>query len=105
MEVGGLSSSPGRREQVNRADKEKGAGGSLGMDKDVRSRTYSLLNPPPLRAVPAASGGIDKEPDMADRRAGRIPHVPEQGGGKQPRDRNKDGRWRKKRSDAKPKKR
>jgi hypothetical protein len=37
---------------------------------------------------------------MADRRAGRIPHVPEQGGGKQPRDRNKDGTWRKKRSDA-----
>lgn len=40
---------------------------------------------------------------MADRRAGRIPHVPETGGGTQPRDRNKDGRWRKKRSDAKPK--
>jgi hypothetical protein len=28
---------------------------------------------------------------MADRRAGRIPHVPEKGGGKQPRDRNNDG--------------
>lgn len=42
---------------------------------------------------------------MADRRAGRIPHVPEEGGGKQPRDRNKDGTWRKKRSDAgKPRK-
>lgn len=37
---------------------------------------------------------------MADRRAGRVPHVPESGGGKQPRDRNKDGTWRKKRSDA-----
>jgi hypothetical protein len=37
----------------------------------------------------------------ADRRAGKgIPHV-----GKQPRDRNKDGSWRKKRSDAgKPRK-
>jgi hypothetical protein len=32
----------------------------------------------------------------ADRRAGKgIPHV-----GRQPRDRNKDGSWRKKRSDA-----
>lgn len=41
---------------------------------------------------------------VADRRAGRVPHVREQGGGKQPRDRNKDGSWRKKRSDAKPKK-
>ena len=42
---------------------------------------------------------------MADRRAGRVPHVPEQGGGKQPRSRNKDGSWRKKRSDAqKPRK-
>jgi hypothetical protein len=40
---------------------------------------------------------------MADRRAGRIPHVRETGGGKQPRDRNKDGTWRRKRSDAKPK--
>lgn len=41
---------------------------------------------------------------MADRRAGQIPHVPEQGGGRQPCDRNKDGSWRKKLSDAKPKK-
>lgn len=31
----------------------------------------------------------------ADRRAGRIPHV-----GKEPRSRNKDGSWRKKRGDA-----
>ena len=37
---------------------------------------------------------------MADRRAGKVPHVPETGGGKQPRSRNKDGSWRKKRSDA-----
>ena len=36
---------------------------------------------------------------MADRRAGKgIPHVPSKGGA-QPRARNKDGRWRKKRSD------
>ena len=41
---------------------------------------------------------------MADRRAGKVPHVPENDGGKQPRSRNKDGRWREKRSDAKPKK-
>lgn len=42
---------------------------------------------------------------MADRRAGgRIPHVPSPGGGKQPRARNQDGTWRKKRSDANPKK-
>jgi len=39
---------------------------------------------------------------MADRRAGRIPHVPEKGGGTQPRSRNKDGSWRGKHSDAKP---
>ena len=37
---------------------------------------------------------------MADRRAGRGPYVPDEGGGKQPRSRNKDGTWRKKRSDA-----
>ena len=35
----------------------------------------------------------------ADRRAGKIPHV-----GKQPRARNLDGAWRKKRSDAGKKK-
>jgi len=39
---------------------------------------------------------------MADRRAGKIPHVPDEGGGTQPRSRNQDGTWRKKRSDAKP---
>jgi hypothetical protein len=32
---------------------------------------------------------------VADRRAGKIPHV-----GKQPRARNKDGSWRRKRFDA-----
>jgi hypothetical protein len=39
---------------------------------------------------------------MPDRRAGRIPHVPERekGGGKQPRSRTQAGRWRGKRSDA-----
>jgi hypothetical protein len=37
---------------------------------------------------------------VADRRTGRVPHVPEQGGGKQPRSRTKSGRWREKRSDA-----
>jgi uncharacterized protein YegP (UPF0339 family) len=31
---------------------------------------------------------------MADRRAGRVPHVPSPGGGKEPRARNQDGRWR-----------
>lgn len=41
---------------------------------------------------------------MADRRAGKVPHVRDEGGGKQPRSRNKDGSWREKRSDAKPKK-
>ncbi len=38
---------------------------------------------------------------MADRRAGKGPYVRDEGGGKQPRSRNKDGRWRVKRSDAK----
>jgi hypothetical protein len=45
--------------------------------------------------------------NVADRRAGKVPHVPMPGGGMAPRDRNKDGTWRKKRSDAgkaKPKK-
>lgn len=32
--------------------------------------------------------------------AGKVPQVPAPGGGKQDRDRNKDGRWRDKRSDA-----
>jgi hypothetical protein len=38
---------------------------------------------------------------MGDRRMGKGPHVRDENGGKQPRDRNKDGTWRKKRSDAK----
>lgn len=37
---------------------------------------------------------------MADRRVGRVPHVPETGGGRQPRSRTKAGNWRRKRSDA-----
>ena len=38
---------------------------------------------------------------MADRRAGKVPHVPETGGGKQPRSRNKENySWRRKRSDS-----
>jgi hypothetical protein len=37
---------------------------------------------------------------MADRRAGKGPYVPDEGGGQQPRSRNQDGSWRKKRSDA-----
>jgi hypothetical protein len=41
---------------------------------------------------------------MADRRAGKVPHVKTKGGGTAPRARNKDGAWRKKRSDAKKKK-
>jgi hypothetical protein len=40
---------------------------------------------------------------MADRRAGKGPYVRDEGGGKQPRSRTKSGRWREKRSDAKPK--
>lgn len=37
---------------------------------------------------------------ITDRRAGKIPHVPSPGGGKQPRARTASGRWRAKRSDA-----
>jgi hypothetical protein len=37
---------------------------------------------------------------MADRRAGRVPHVPSPGGGRQPRARNNNAQWRAKRSDA-----
>ncbi len=40
---------------------------------------------------------------MGDRRAGKGPYVSDEHGGKQPRDRNKDGTWRKKRKDAKKK--
>lgn len=36
---------------------------------------------------------------MAD---GKVPQVPAKGGGTQDRSRNKDGRWRDKRSDAAP---
>lgn len=35
---------------------------------------------------------------------GKPPQVPKKGGGTQERDRNENGRWREKRSDAKPKK-
>jgi hypothetical protein len=42
---------------------------------------------------------------MADRRSGKGPYVRDEGGGKQPRSRNKDGRWRAKRRDAKKTKR
>jgi hypothetical protein len=42
---------------------------------------------------------------MADRRSGRGPYVRDEGGGKQPRSRNKNGRWRAKRSDTKKTKR
>ncbi len=37
---------------------------------------------------------------MADRRLGKGPYVPDENGGEQPRARNNDGSWRKKRSDA-----
>jgi hypothetical protein len=37
---------------------------------------------------------------MTDEGREGIAHVPEKGGGKQPRDRNNDGRWLRKRSDA-----
>lgn len=37
---------------------------------------------------------------MADRRAGRVPHVGDVGGGRTPRSRNSDGQWRRKRADA-----
>jgi hypothetical protein len=41
--------------------------------------------------------------EMADRRAGphQGPYVPSPKGGVEPRSRNKDGSWRKKRDDAK----
>jgi hypothetical protein len=50
------------------------------------------------------SGAIHLEDDaMADRRAGKVPHVKTKGGGTAPRSRNQDGSWRKKRSDTKKK--
>lgn len=41
---------------------------------------------------------------MADRRLGRGPYVRENGGGTQPRSRNKNGQWRRKNSSAGKKK-
>ncbi len=46
---------------------------------------------------PAMAEGVKV---MADRRAGRVPHVRLRGGDIVPRSRNLNGRWRKKRSDA-----
>ena len=43
---------------------------------------------------------VRREVGMADRRAGKVPYVRDEGGGSQPRSRNKDGSWRAKRSDA-----
>jgi hypothetical protein len=37
---------------------------------------------------------------MVDRRSGKGPYVSDEGGGKQPRSRTKQGRWRKKRRDT-----
>lgn len=39
--------------------------------------------------------------NMANRKLGRGPYVDDEGGGKQPRARTKQGNWRKKRKDAK----
>jgi hypothetical protein len=41
-----------------------------------------------------------KEAVMDDRHPDNVPHVRDQGGGSQPRSRNKDGSWRAKRSAA-----
>ena len=41
-----------------------------------------------------------EDPKMAEKH--EPPQVPKDGGGTQERDRNKDGQWREKRSDAKP---
>ena len=55
----------------------------------------------PMSGASDGAGELRKEDDpMADRRSGRGPYVPDEGGGLQPRSRNADGRWRKKRSDA-----
>lgn len=72
---------------------------------DAASKLNSIarLVASPLARVRAAKS-TSKEAHMADRRAGKGPYVPSPGGGKEPRARNQDGRWREKRSDAgKPK--
>jgi hypothetical protein len=53
----------------------------------------------------SAPGGLSEPKEavrLADRRAGprQGPYVPSPGGGKQPRSRNENGTWRKKRSDT-----
>ena len=45
----------------------------------------------PFRAVPGLGGAVAKA---------QPPQVPKKGGGTQERDRNNDGSWREKRSDA-----
>lgn len=59
------------------------------------------MSHPPLILLAAADGRpCRREADVADRRAGKGPYVRDEGGGTQPRSRNKDGTWRAKRSDA-----
>ena len=53
---------------------------------------------------PNGGGAPPRYTAMADRRAGKVPHVKTAGGGKAPRARNQDGAWRKKRSDTGKKK-
>lgn len=84
---------------------------------DVRARILKQVQHPrefsgPQRHTASttrqASEPVQAGGQMADRRAGpnQGPYVPSPGGGTQPRDRNADGSWRKKRSDAgKPRKR
>ena len=57
----------------------------------------------PRVSVPAAPGARWREVPMAGNNS-KPPQVPKKGGGTQERDRNKDGAWREKRSDAGTKK-
>ncbi len=45
----------------------------------------------------------DREEEVIQMARGKVPQVPKRGGGTQERDRNKNGRWREKRNDARKK--
>lgn len=67
----------------------------------ARSMAFDFFVTPPRHT--RGSGRlavVRKEVGVADRREGKGPYVRDEGGGAQPRSRNKDGSWRAKRSDA-----
>lgn len=85
------------------ADRAPGAGERLA---PLVAATEAFEVEGPLRLAhwvgrePSAKRSQAGGASVAERRAGKVPHVKMPGGGSAPRDRNRDGTWRKKRSDA-----